>query len=203
MRNHYEFIQETADKFRARGATVHIVSGLTYYEFVKKRSTRGKFKGRAFGFPPFITGTCNFKRDSKEKALKSIDVGRYDYEDIGIAFDEVNRQGQLNSKKRSILCELEYTEQMALKRCSERGLLSPHYFSFKRDGCTLCPNASPIERYLWFRDYPEAFDIVLELQEFVKRERPEQSPLRDYKWFIEDGIKSFADIRFEEQLTFF
>jgi len=28
----------------------------------------------------------------------------------------------------------------------------------------------------------------MELQEFVKRERPDQTPLRNYRWFIEEGV---------------
>ena len=42
------------------------------------------------------------------------------------------------------------------------------------------------ERELWFQQYPEAYDIVLELQELVRKERPDQTPLRDYKWFIDE-----------------
>lgn len=43
------------------------------------------------------------------------------------------------------------------------------------------------ERELWFQQYPEALPIVLELQELVKKERPDQTPLRDYKWFIDEN----------------
>ena len=186
LKDHHEHILRTADKFRSMGAEVHIVKGVTYYDFVHKRSSRGKFKGRTFGFPPFVTGRCNFKRDSKLKALAEMDVGQYDYEDIGIAADETSRHAQLSESKRSILCEMGITEQMAIEYCKEHSVLSPHYSTHKRDGCTLCPHAKASERELWFEQYPEAFPIVLELQEFVKRERPEQSPLRHHKWFIEE-----------------
>lgn len=186
LKDHYEFILRTADKFRAMGATVHIVKGMTYYDFVHKRSSRGKFKGRVFGFPPFVTGQCNFKRDSKLKALSEIDIGYYDYEDIGIAADETRRQGQLNARKRSILCELGITEEDATQHCKENDILSPHYKTHKRDGCTLCPHAKAKEREMWFEQYPEALPLVIELQEWVKIERPEQTPLRNHKWFIDD-----------------
>ncbi len=186
LKDHYEFILRTADKFRSLGATVHIVHGLTYYDFVHKVSTRGEFKGRAFGFPLFMIGMCSFKRDSKLKALNSLDIGYYDYTDIGIAADEVKRQTQLTDKKRSILCELGITEEAARIYCSVHGILSPHYNMYKRDGCTLCPFAKAKERQAWFEQYPEAIPVVIELQDFVKRERPEQTPLREYKWFIEE-----------------
>lgn len=193
LKNHYEHILRTAEKFRSMGADVHIVSGMTYYDMVHKRSIRGKYKGRAFGFPPFITGQCNFKRESKVKALSEVDVGYYDYEDIGIAADETHRQGQLNDKKRSILFEQGITEKRAAQFCREKDILSPHYALFKRDGCTLCPHAKASERELWFEQYPEAIPVVIELQEFVKTERPDQTPLRNHQWFIDTDQITFFD----------
>lgn len=187
LKDHHEHILRTADKFRSLGAEVFFAKGITYCDMVHKRSSRGKFKGRAFGFPPFITGQCNFKRDSKIKALSEINIGQYDYEDIGIAADETRRHSQLTDKKRSILCELGITEQMAFEYCKERGILSPHYDAHKRDGCTLCPHAKAIERERWFQQFPCAIPLVLELQEFVKVERPEQTPLRGHKWFIDEN----------------
>ena len=146
LKDHYEFILRTADKFRSMGAEVYIVKGITYYEYVHKRSSRGKFKGRPFGFPCVIKEWCGFKRDSKLKALSEIDIGQYDYEDIGIAADETRRHAQLTDKKRSILCELGITEQMATEFDKEHGVLSPHYKTHGRDGCTLCPHAKASER---------------------------------------------------------
>lgn len=187
-KNHYEFILRTADLFRSYGAEVHIVTGRCYYDAVLHRSTRGKFKGRIFGFPYFNRGQCHFKRDSKLKALAACNVGEYDYEDIGIAADEEDRKKQLTETKRSILCEMGITERQATAFCEANGILSPHYSysSNKRDGCALCPHAPQKEREQWFADYPEAIPLVLELQEIVKRERPDNFPLREYKWFIED-----------------
>lgn len=186
LKEHYQFILKAADRFRSLGATVHIVTGMTYYDYVHKRSSRGKFKGRAFGFPHFGTGMCGFKRDSKLKALKNLDIGIYDYEDVGIAFDEKNRQSILNERKRSILYEFEITEKMAFQFCEENKILSPHYENLKRDGCALCPHAKAAERILWLRQYPDALPVVLELQQWVQNERPDQAPLRNRKWFIEN-----------------
>ena len=139
-----------------------------------------------FGFPCFWTGKCGFKRDSKVKALDTVSIGKYDYEDVGLAFDETARHSILNEHKRSILYELKMSENDAKQYDLQHDLLSPHYEILTRDGCTLCPHAKAKERELWFQQYPEAVPIVLELQELVKRERPDQTPLRDYKWFIEE-----------------
>lgn len=186
-KEHYEFIMKTADRFRNLGAEVHIVTGKTYYDWVLTRSSRGKFKGRMFGFPYFTPGLCGFKRDGKMKSLDKYDVGEYDYADIGIAFDETVRQKQLNNKRRSILCELKMTEEDAKQYVLQHNMLSPHYKTQKRDGCALCPNAPTSERKHWFTDYPEAIPLVKFLQDEVKRERPDLEPLRNHKWFIDEG----------------
>lgn len=192
-KDHYEFILHTAERFRSLGADVHIVSGMTYWDFCHKRSSRGKFKGRIFGFPLFIAGKCDFQRASKSKALDSCDVGQFDYRDIGIAYDEPKRQDQLNDDKRSILVEKEYTEEMARNYCRDRNLLSPHYKHAIRDGCALCPNAKKEERSRWFNDYPEAVPLVIELQNFVKSERPDKFPLRNHQWFIDTDQVTFFE----------
>jgi hypothetical protein len=119
---------------------------------------------------------------------------QYDYTDLGIAFDEVERHLQLNDYKRSLLVEKKITENMATEYCKVNGLYSPHYLHHKRDGCVLCPQAKPSERIEWFKQYPEAFELVLQLQNFVKQERPEQTPLRNYKFFIEEDMdKEFPE----------
>ena len=176
---------KTADYFRSLGAEVFIVSGMTYVDYVLHRATRGKHKGRIFGFPCFIRGQCGFKRDSKLKACGQCDVGYYDYESIGIAFDETSRHSQLNDKHRSILVEEEYTQSDCVALCIENNCYSPVYAERKRDGCALCFNAKADERKRWFADYPEAFNILLWLQDVVRAERPDVYPLRGYKWFIE------------------
>ena len=84
------------------------------------------------------------------------------------------------------MCELGITEKEAKDYDIEHNLLSPHYKTQKRDGCTLCPNAKRQERELWFKDYPEALPLVIELQEFVKVNRPGQFPLRKHLWFIDE-----------------
>lgn len=184
LKEHYEFIQRTAERFRDMGAEVYMVTGMTYCDYVLRRKTKGADKGGIMGFPYFIPRMCKFKNFSKERALKSCDVGYYDYEDIGIAYDEKKRQSQLNEKLRSVLVEYEVTEQKAMEICKHCDLLSPIYEHYNRDGCTLCPHAPKREREQWFREFPEAVPILKELQDKVRAEKPEQSPLRNHEWFL-------------------
>lgn len=193
-KEHYKFILHTAERFRSLGADVHIVSGLTYWDFVTHRKTKGKNKGMIMGFPPPITGMCTFKGYSKINALRKCDIGYYEYQDIGIAADEINRLGQLTGTKRSILAELGYTERDAIDYCKRNELLSPHYIYDTRDGCALCYNAKPSRREAWYRDYPEARELLIELQGIVKRECPPNlTPLRNGEWFIDTDQITFFD----------
>lgn len=185
LKDHYEFIINTAYEFERMGAEVHIVHGMTYWDFVTHTNIKGKNKGRIRGFACIGRGMCDFKRDSKVKALNTVDIGEYDYTDIGIAYDETSRHGQLTESLRSILVEKEVTEPQARERCEIEGFLSPQYILGKRDGCVLCVNAKEWEREQWFKDYPQAREKVIELQNIVKEQRPDRPPLRGYKYFIE------------------
>ena len=188
LRRHYEFIMLSADRLRKMGAEVRVVSGMTYYEYVTHIAKRGKNKGKPFGFPLFVRSQCGFKRSNKLKALSACDVGEYDYQGIGIAADETARFRQIDGTlKRSVLLENGITGEQAKEYCRLRGFLSPHYDLLKRDGCVLCPHARECERQMWYADYPEAVPILIDLQNFVRRERPEQTPLRNYRWFIEEN----------------
>jgi hypothetical protein len=192
LKEHCEFIMQTIELWKQMGAEVYQVHGMTYWDYVHKISARGKNKGKPLGFPCFLKNKCYFMGLSKQKSLAEIDRKfnlRYDYMDLGIAFDEIERHSQLNEHKRSILFEKKITEDMATEYCKKNGLYSPHYIHHKRDGCTLCPQAKSTERIEWFKQYPEAFELVLELQQFVKQERPEQTPLRDSKFFIEEDLQ--------------
>lgn len=185
LKDHYEFIQNTAERFRYMGAEVYMVTGITYYDYVLRRKTKGADKGGIMGFPCFIPKMCKFKNFSKERALHRCDVGYYDYEDIGIAYDEKKRQSQLNEKLRSTLVEHKITEEQAMEICQNYYLLSPLYQHYKRDGCTLCPNAPKREREQWFKEFPGAIPLVKELQDKVKAEKPSNhTPLRNYEWFL-------------------
>lgn len=183
MPYHLQFLQEAAARFRSLGVDVHFVHGITYTDFVLKKTTRGKNAGLIHGFPLPYAGWCAFARDSKIKALKDIYVGAYHWEDIGIAFDEQDRQKQLSVRKRSILVSKHITENEARQICIDNGLLSPLYAVRNRDGCCICPHASLTELRDWFDAYPGSREKLHELQEIVKQKRPDRNPLRGGGWF--------------------
>lgn len=185
-KEHSYFLQTQADRFKQEGGKIYFAEGMTYYDYCLSINKSGIYKGQVKGYP--YIGFCGFRRDSKIEACRNVDVGFFDYEDIGIAFDEKARHGQLTEKLRSILVEKKITEYDAKQFCIFRNAYSPHYKYSKRDGCALCFNAKPIELAIWLRDYPEARPILIELQERLKPlliGRKNEFPLRGYNYFID------------------
>lgn len=190
LNEHYQHLISSARKFEENGAEMFFVHGITYCEYFFHRSTRGKYKGRMFCWPCYIRGCCGFKRDSKERAIARLDCGVFDYQDIGIAFDEKDRQSQLSENKRSILVEMSITEHDALEICQRYGMLSPIYSRTGRDGCALCPNASKRERDLWLSENPHVVSKLIDMQCVASIERPGMFPLRNHQNFIESEVSS-------------
>ena len=184
-KEHYEFILRQASEFEKLGGKVYFSKGITYYDYCLQICKSGIHKGQVKGYP--YINACGFRRDSKIKAVSECTVGEFDYLDLAIAYDETKRKNQLNDKTRSILCELQITEPQAKQFCLDRNAYSPHYKYSKRDGCALCYNAKPIERKIWLTDYPQAYDILLDLQNKLKPllvGRKNEYPLRGYNLFL-------------------
>lgn len=183
MPEHYDFIMSTADKFRSMGAVVDIVHGDTYYSHVHRIITRGIHKGLPMGIGLGF-GFCLFRDYSKIRAGICSVKFEFDFEDIGIAFDEVKRQNQLVLPKMSILCDEHYTEKDCFRLCIDRDMLSPIYYgTSRRDGCAICPNWKPNDFLSWVRAYPAAVPVLLEIEDFCKCYRPNNSPYRGGVWF--------------------
>lgn len=181
-KTHYDFIINTKSVFRSWGFDVKIVTGKTYYDHTHYIVTRGKRKGLIYGTGLGL-GFCKFRDLSKIPALNSVEKN-WDFADIGIAFDETKRQNQLNNTMRSILCEMEYTEQDAKNLCIRFGMLSPLYETCKRDGCTICPNNKESDFVSWLREYPDAIPILLEIENDTKQLYGDKyCPYRNYEWF--------------------
>lgn len=199
-KKHYEFILESKRRFEEAGAEVHITNGITYEEHTKMQLIKGKNKGKPRG-SGLGFGFCLFRNYSKIRSgIISVDVGHYDYEDVGIAYDETKRLAQLTDKKRSILYETGTTEKEARKICENHGILSPIYGTGTRDGCAICPNAKLEEFAEWLEDYPSAKQNLIDIDSFCKQYRPDCPPCRGYKWFS-DRIEEVEDTK--RQMNFF
>lgn len=196
MPNHYDFILKTAEHFKSMGAEISIVHGETYYQHTHRTITKGKHKGMKMGIGLGF-GFCLFRDYQKiRNGICSVKFD-YDFEDVGIAADEKKRLSQLTGIKRSILYEYGITERGAFEICAQNKILSPHYMSANnRDGCAICPNGKPNEFLKYIAAYPEAVPVLLEIEEFCKKERPGNAPYRNYQWFS-DRMKCGMQYEFE------
>lgn len=187
-KDHYLHLLHCAEVFEFWGCKVYFTSGRSYeyhvHRILRRGVRKGHFMGTGLGF-----GFCLFRDYCKIRAgLDSVDVGYFDYQDIGIASDEVNRIAQLDDNKRSILAELGFSEAEARDLVDSFGLLSPIYSRSGRDGCCFCPNVKTEEFLLWLTDYPEAESKILQIEEFCRKVTPTRSPYRDHCYFS-DRIK--------------
>ena len=91
---------------------------------------------------------------------KEYDIVQY----VGIAADEHTRLKRLEgTNKISLLAKYGYTEDMALRLCKDKNLLSPIYSMGYRGGCFFCFNAN-IDRYIHIRKhYPERWAALCQL----------------------------------------
>lgn len=179
---HYEFIQDAVGLFTQSGLLCYRAYGLSYEDHVTRVLTKGPRKGQIMGYGLGF-GFCIFRNYSKLRALNGVNVGYFDYEDIGIAADEYRRHGQLTQAKRSILFERHITEARAREICIERGLLSPIYKDTGRDGCVICPNATPQVIQQWARDYPDGVEVLKHLEHIADTYASKSKIYRDgTKW---------------------
>lgn len=138
--------------------------GISYYDHVTRVLTRGPRKGEIMGYGLGF-GFCLFRDYSKRKALDECNVGLFDYNDIGIAYDEKKRLNQLGAEKRSIIVEYKMTESDCFDLCAKYGLLSPVYVQKgMRDGCVICPNCNDGRLREWAQDYPEGVKILKDIE---------------------------------------
>lgn len=165
---HIKWIYETAiPKLNSLGVTVDVVrSSKDYMTLFHTTIKSGKHAGTLRGW--VMGGKCVANRDLKIQPIHKYyrqfrEQGIIQY--VGIAIDEPRRLERLKSKQAfkqvSLLEKYGYTEEMALMKCIDYGLLSPIYETSHRGGCWFCPNCK-IHVFAKFREqYP---DLWHELQ---------------------------------------
>lgn len=194
-KDHYEHIMRCKQRFEQLGAFVHITKGKTYeyhtHRIKKRGANAGKFMGTGLGL-----GFCLFRDYCKIRdGLDKVHID-HDYQDIGIAADEVKRQGQLDASKRSILVEQNMTELDAYRLCDSERMLSPIYSRTGRDGCAFCPNARTEEFLLWLTEYPEAEPKLEQIELFCRSVTPDNAPYWGRQWFTDRMKYGFIQLSF-------
>lgn len=139
---HIEWIYTVAiPKLAALGCPVEVVRAeRDYMSCFHNTIKSGKNKGKLPGWP--IGGMCVIQSQCKippvRKYYKRFDEPVMQY--VGIAADEPIRLARMKDNQISLLAKYGYTEEMAMAKCIEYGLVSPIYKSSHRGGCWFCPN---------------------------------------------------------------
>lgn len=156
------------------GVTVdHAYSGVSFYEQFHKVKQKGNHVGDINGFP-FVGGAwCNSRLKRRAISKYQAQFGNKKITQfVGIAYDEPVRWERMLKKQtdkrkyRSLLVEQKLTEQDAFEICKKYDLLSPMYSvdGIYRGGCWFCPKQCLADLYSLWKNYPELFDILIEME---------------------------------------
>lgn len=151
------------DKF---GIKVTHIKGKTFKELFYTKKQKGNHIGDIYGFPYVVGAWCNdrLKLGVIDKYKRAINESYTEI--VGIAYDEPERYERLIKKpnKRSILYEQKIVEAQAFEICREYDLVSPLYSISTRGGCWFCPKQSKKQLYQIYKDYPNLWAELKELQ---------------------------------------
>lgn len=135
----------------------------TYKEMCTSLRVKGKYVGTPVGFPMRLGPWCN---NLKMRPIKAYNKEQTEpvHEYVGIAVDEPERLARLTHNKSSPLADYGITEEMAVEMCRQHHLLSPIYQTQARNGCWFCHNARIGELRDLYRQYPELWAELREIQ---------------------------------------
>lgn len=150
----------------------HAYSGVTFEKQFYTRYQKGKYIGINYGFPRILSPWCNGYLKISAINKYSRKIGDHTCF-VGIAYDEPVRWERMKKKEtqkikyRSLLFENRLTEQNAFKICERYNLLSPLYKTddgIFRGGCWFCPKQSYADLYSLWKNYPDYFNRLKEME---------------------------------------
>ena len=197
---HHEWLHEKAiPMLQSWGVQCDLVrSKITAYEYMTtpiKKSNHQERIGKLRGFP--LCGRCGIQRDCKVRPCdKYYRQQTTDYNVItGIAKDETERLlSNVNNNRISILELLGIREVETFEICASEELLSPIYTFTDRNGCWFCPNQKIQELELLYREFPEYWEELMEVQRMPNKVQ-ENFTRRHTLYEIEKIIKSGVQMR--------
>lgn len=173
---HYEFMHGVLfPKLKSWGVKCDVVrSKITAHQYmttpISKSSSHPERIGKYRGFP--LCSKCGIQRDCKSRVCE-----RY-YKQItephnvilGLASNEKDRVIGANAKNQIALLDLlGIHERQTFKICNDEGLLSPTYGFSDRGGCWFCPNQKIQELELLYREHPELWNELMEIQKMPNK----------------------------------
>lgn len=180
------------------GITVdHAYSGVTYLERFYTIVMKGKHIGLNYGFPYILGSWCNsdLKRSAIQKYMHQFSRNETCTNFVGIAYDEPRRWDRMLKKEtvyrkyRSLLFEQKIKEVDAFEICERYGLLSPIYLNMNayRGGCWFCNKQCMADLYSLWKDYPQYFRMLLDIEKVSNRKFLPSTTLREISEKFEKG----------------
>lgn len=166
----------------------------TFQEYFYKQKEKGDKVGEIYGFPYTIGAWCNsrLKVQVINEYINSLDCPVTEY--VGIAYDEPWRYVDLVAKNndkieyRSILFEQKITEEQAFEICRPYDLISPKYkCGGFRGGCWFCVKQCYADLYELWREYPEDFQELVDMEKESPNRFNRNMPLSEIKKRFEEG----------------
>ena len=146
----YEYLDRLEDYL---GITIRrLKPKTTWDDWFFGKSTRGKSKGKARGWPMAVAGGCWWNREAKLKPLGEACKGSKRY--IGIAVDEPKRIRTMPGYVYPLV-DWSWTEQDCIDYLESKGMLADIHTKFKRTGCYLCQKQRKGSLVTLCREYPE------------------------------------------------
>lgn len=112
---------------------------------------------------------------------------------IGLASNEKDRVLSANNKNQiALLNFLDVYEHQAYNICKGENLLSPTYSFSNRGGCWFCPNQGIRELELLYREYPDYWNELMEIQRMPNKVTElfnRTQTLYDIKKIIQKGVQ--------------
>lgn len=195
-----EWIPEAERILKERfGITVEHAFSISYFHQFFTKKQRGNHVGTIYGFPHIIGAWCNqqLKINAINKYLRKFKRCGVITRFVGIAYDEPKRWERMKAKEtsnhlyRSLLFEKKFTEQDAFRICAKYDLISPIYNSndkIYRGGCWFCPKQCNADLYSLWKNYPEYYQKLIELEPFSPHNKfKPDGNLSDYAKRFEAG----------------
>ena len=197
---HYEWMHgKLIPYLNANGVKTHFIRGidakaymLTPIAFSKHHPERiGKYRG----FP--LCGRCGIQRDCKTRPCEKFYKQKSGYNKItGICANEAKRaESQIRNGNIPLFYALGIHECETYHICTTHGMLSPTYHFSNRGGCWFCPNQRIYELEILYREYPQLWSELMEIQN-TPNKISELFNREQTLWDIEREIKRGVQMRF-------
>ena len=192
-----EWIPKAEDRLKELfGITVdHAYSGVSFVEQFYKTIQKGKMKGFNYGFPYIIAPWCNDRLKMKAVQKYNSQFKQQVTSFCGIAYDEPIRWQRMLAKEtkthkyRSLLVEQKLIEANAFEICKKYDLLSPIYSvdGIYRGGCWFCPKQCLADLYSLWKNYPDLFSKLEEMEKDSHVSFKPNKTLKDFRERFEAG----------------